>query len=231
MWYSTKAWGTAPGHPPGPAEPDAVELVAEHGAVDGDDLEGRFELQAADVHRATQHVGREAGTLLVGEEADGEGASGFDAPVDDRLDDLQTGEHAEVAVVAPAGADRVDVRSGEHGAGRGVRAEHADHVADAVDGHVQAEIAHPGDDELAPDPVFVGECQTGASLGARDGTDRGELGEASLETGSADVDGVERIAHTEPPSRSAARTRSGVSGNSSNQTPVASCSAATTAAA
>jgi hypothetical protein len=39
---------------------DALELVTQAGAVDGDDVVGGFHRQAAGVHQAAQHVGGEA---------------------------------------------------------------------------------------------------------------------------------------------------------------------------
>ena len=59
--------------------------------------------------------GGEAGALLVGEEGDGQRPAGHDAGPVERLDDLEAGQHAEVAVVPAAGADGVDVGAGHHG--------------------------------------------------------------------------------------------------------------------
>ncbi len=69
MCSSTNAWGTAPGHGARSAVADAVELVADDRAVDADDVERLLQRHTADVHEAAEHVGREPGTLLVGEEA------------------------------------------------------------------------------------------------------------------------------------------------------------------
>ena len=70
MWSSTKQCGNAVAgtrHRPGVA--DARQLVAESGAVvDGRDVERLLERHPADVHQAAEHVGREAGAFLVGEE-------------------------------------------------------------------------------------------------------------------------------------------------------------------
>ena len=104
-----------PGQGSGAGVADAVQLVAEAGAVDAHDVEGLLEGHAPDEDQRAQHVGGEAGALLVGEEgrrpADGRG----DAGLLERLDDLEPGQHAEVAVVAAAGADGVDVGAGHDG--------------------------------------------------------------------------------------------------------------------
>ena len=62
--------------------------------------------------------GREAGALLVGEEGDGDRVRRGDAVLLERLDDLEPGEHAEVAVEAATGGDGVDVRAAHHRRGR-----------------------------------------------------------------------------------------------------------------
>jgi hypothetical protein len=99
----------------------------------------------------------------------------------ERLDHLETGEHAEVAVEAAAGGDGVDVRAGEHGReGRIGPRPHADDVADGVDGHGEAEVVHPADDEVAALAVGVGERQAGAAVlavGPLDGADLPQLDE------------------------------------------------------
>ncbi len=156
---------------------DALELVAEPGAVvDGTDVEGVLDRHAADVDEAAEHVGREAGALLVGEDADGDRAAGADVVLDQRLEHLQAGEHAEVAVEASAGGDGVDVRAGHHRRRRRVRARPGgDDVADVVDGDGQAEVVHPADDEVAAVAVGVGEGQAGAPLLAVGPLDRPDL--------------------------------------------------------
>ena len=104
-----------------PGVADAHELVAEPGAVvGGADVERLLERHAADVHEAAEHVGSEAGALLVGEEGHADRVVGLDAVRLQRLDHLQAGQHAEVAVEAPAGGHGVDVRSGHHRRGVGI---------------------------------------------------------------------------------------------------------------
>ena len=94
----------------GAGEADAFEFVAEPGAVvDGGDVERHFERHPAGEHQAAEHVGRESGALLVGEERHDERPLGDDAVLFQRLGHFQPGEHAEVAVVAAAGAHGVDV--------------------------------------------------------------------------------------------------------------------------
>ena len=78
-----------------------------------------------------------------------------------RLDHLEAGEDAEVAVEAASRGDRVDVGSDHHGAGGGIRAGvRRDDVADAVDRHGHPEIVHPRHDEVPPGPVLISQRQT-----------------------------------------------------------------------
>ena len=63
----------------------------------------------------------------------------------------EPGEHAEVAVEAPAGRHRVDVRAGHHPGRRRVGARPGGHdVADGVDADVEPEVVHPPDDRSPP---------------------------------------------------------------------------------
>ena len=110
--------------------------------------------------------------------ADGNRPPRRDAVLDQRLEHLEAGEHAEVAVEATAGAHRVDVRAGHHRRERRVRAgTGGDDVADRVDRHVEAEVAHPGDDEVAARAVGVGERQAGAAALAVRAVHRADLAE------------------------------------------------------
>ena len=145
---------------------DALELVPEHGAIDGDDVEGVLQRHAPGVDEAPEHVGGEAAALLVGEEGHGHRPPGADAGVVERPHDLEPGQHPEGAVVAPAGADGVDVAPGHDRRAVAVAGSAAsrarpggDHVADPVDPHVEAQGAHPPDHELAAAGVLVGERQ------------------------------------------------------------------------
>ena len=164
---------------------DGLELVAEAGAVDGDDVEGLLHRHAADVDEAAEHVGGEAAALLVGEEGDGDAVLGLDVVVDERLDDLEPGEHAEVAVVDAAGAHGVDVGAGHHRRARATAGAGGHHVADGVDGDVEAEVAHPGDDEVAAVAVGLGEGQPAAAAVAR-AAHRAELAEPAQEALAVD---------------------------------------------
>ena len=141
----------------------------------------------ADVHEAAHHVGREAGALLVGEEPDGQRAGELEAGGLDRLDHLQPGEHAEVAVVAAARGHRVDVRAGHHRRLIGRVWHPPDHVADRVDRDLEPEIAHPRDHEIAAGPVLVGERQPGTALRIGDRADARQLVETVDQAGTVDA--------------------------------------------
>ena len=116
-----------------PGVADALQLVAQAGAVDGPQVERLLERHAAHVDERAEHVRREAGALLVGEEGDRQRAGGLDAGLLQGLDDLEAGQHAVVPVVAATGADGVDVRADHH---RRALADvpQPDDVADGVDG-------------------------------------------------------------------------------------------------
>ena len=91
-----------------------------------------------------------------------------------RAHDFQPGQHAVIAVIAAAGAHRVDVAAGHHrrevlGAGA-----NADHVADGIDAHVEARRLHPADHKVAAGLVLVGEGQPRAAA-AVDGADLGQF--------------------------------------------------------
>ena len=75
---------------------------------------------------------------------------GLDTVLSERLNDFQPGQDTQVAVVAPAGSDGVDVTT-RHGR-RAFEAARAyrDHVADPVDGDVKAEVPHPGNHQVPP---------------------------------------------------------------------------------
>ena len=159
---------------PGTGVADADQLVAETRSVDGPHVECVLDRHAPDEHRTAEHVGREASALLVGEEGDGDRVVGDHAVRGERLDHLEARENAEVAVEAPAGAHRVDVRTRHHRRKIMPPGPHADDVADGVDRHVETEIAHPRHHEVAPEAILFGERQTRATplpLGTDDRAD------------------------------------------------------------
>ena len=136
MCNSTKQCGNAAaGTGRGPAIADPYQLVAEPSAVvDGCDIERLLDRHAADEYQAAQHVGRESGAFFVGEERHRQSPCGAHRIGDERLGDLEPGEHTEVAVEASPGAHGVDVRAGHHRCQRRVAAvERGEHVADLVD--------------------------------------------------------------------------------------------------
>ena len=109
--------------------------------------------------------------LLVGEERDGQITSGRDPRRLQGFDHFESGKHAKVAVIAAAGADRVDVRTGHHRRAIAFAIHHPDHVADPVDRDFKPEVTHPRHDEVAAGSVLVGECEPGAPMGSLDRSD------------------------------------------------------------
>ncbi len=85
--------------------------------------------------------------------------AGADAGVVEHADHLEAAEHAERAVVDAAGGHRVDVRAHDHRRAVLGTGTDADDVADAVNGHAQAEFAHPAGHQVAAPPVLVGQRQ------------------------------------------------------------------------
>ena len=121
-------------------------------AVDADRAERVLEGDAADVHQAAEHVGGEAGALLVGE--DGDAQRSVESTVRSPRCVSITSRPAstpEVAVEDAAGGDGVDVAAHHHRRVVAVGRPGADDVADAVDVDPQAEVAHPRHDEVAAD--------------------------------------------------------------------------------
>jgi len=146
---------------------DAGQLLAQHGAVDRARGKRLVQRQPARVDQRAEHVGCKARALLVGEESHHQRPLGADTGVIERSDDLEPGEHPVVAVIGAAGTHGVDVRAGHHrrqiGPTPGAQAED---VANGVDRHLQAELAHPADDEIAAAAVVVGERQPAARTGS-----------------------------------------------------------------
>ena len=136
---------------------DALQLLPGFPAVDADRGQRRFERHRAGEHQAAEHVGLEARALLVGEEGDGQRPLGDHAGVVERLDHLEPAEHAERAVVTPAGRHRIDVAADHHRRAVFLAAPNADDIADRVDRDRQPELAHPLDDQVAARLVGVAE--------------------------------------------------------------------------
>ena len=99
-------------------------------------------------HQAAELVGREAGALLVGEEGDRQWPAAH-AGLLERVDHLEPGQHAVVAVVAPAGRTVSmcePVMTGRRRPRPTVRPR-CRWRRRATD---EVEVLHPGDDEVAP---------------------------------------------------------------------------------
>jgi hypothetical protein len=140
----------------GPEIADATQLRADrHAPRIGRGMRLR-EIQATGMHEAAHHVGLEPRALLVGEDGHAERACRRDAGIAERLDHLETGDDAVVAVVATARPDRVDMGSGEDGGTRAPSGRHAEDVADGVDPDLEFEVAHPGDDKIPALAILVG---------------------------------------------------------------------------
>ena len=78
------------------------------------------------------------------------------------------------------------MRTGHHGSAL-THLPGSHHVADGVDHDVEAEIAHPRDDEVATIAVGIGESQT-ARTATIDGSDQGQLVEARQQARSRHSD-------------------------------------------
>jgi hypothetical protein len=133
---------------------DPFQAVPDGLAVDADHGQRLLQRQPADVDQAAHHVGIEARAFLVGEEGHSQRTARHDLRLVERLDDFQAGQHTEVAVEAPAGADRVDVRACHHRRARLDTLAHADHIADRIDRDCKPQFAHPADDPVATSTVF-----------------------------------------------------------------------------
>ena len=144
-------------------------------------LQHLVQVERALVYPAAHHVGGKARALLVAEDADRQGVAGLDSGLVEGRDHLEPGEHAQVAVVAPAGCDRVDMRAGHDRRAVFQPRARARQVADPVDGDGKAQRLHPGDDQVAPGLVLVRERQA-ADPAALDGADPGERVEAPEQT-------------------------------------------------
>ena len=153
---------------------DAVEFAPDGGAVDALDRVGLLDAHAADVDEAAEHVGREAGPLLVGEERNSKTSRRGDAGGPKGFDHLEPGQHAQVAVVAPTGSHGVDVGACHDGLTVVFAIHDADDVADAVDGDREVEITHPRHDQIATGFVLIGQGEASAPLGALDRADLGQ---------------------------------------------------------
>ena len=190
---------------------DALEFVAEpRFVVGGAHIERFLERHAAHVHQASEHVGLEARTLLVGEEGNGDGPLGGNTSGRECFDNLEPGEHAEVAVEAATGAHRVDMRACHDRAGIGVgTAPHSHYVAHAIDAHRHTEIVHPTHHQIATEAIGIGERQAGRApftVGAVHSTDGAEFVEAGAQ--ALDIDTQRRSLAAHRPKSNAAISRS-----------------------
>ncbi len=157
---------------------DALELAAELLAVVVAQGEHPVHVEDAREGARGHHRRREARALLVGPAHQLERALGAHAPVVQRAQHLEAGQHADDAVVLAARELGVEVAAHQHRRQVIVRpGAPREDVADAVHRHRAARLGAPGDEEIAHLLVRVGEGQAaeaarlaGADLaGAHDG--------------------------------------------------------------
>ena len=129
--------------------------LAHRRAVDAADRVGLVERERPGIDQAAHGIGLEARAFLVGEGDERQRPARGGAGVVRRLAGFEPGEHAVESVVAAAGSDRVDVRAEHHRGCVLASGAHADDVADRVDGHLEAELAHPLHEQVAPGVVLV----------------------------------------------------------------------------
>ena len=168
-----------------PGIADAGQVLAHRGAVYADRGQRILQGQVALVHQAAHHVRRKARAFLVGEERHRYRSFSDHARVVQGRDHFQPGQHPQVAVIAAAGAHRVDVRPRHHRRTGLATSTQAHHVADAVHRHGQAQFAHPLHHQIASLPVRVRQRQA-ADAPALDGADLRQVGDAAQQPGAVD---------------------------------------------
>ena len=149
---------------------DAPQFLAHRRAVDAANRVGILERKAADIDQAPHGIGWKARSLLIGEGDKRQRPARGAACVVERLASFEARQHAVETVVAAAGPDGVDVGAEHDGRHVLAAAAHTDDVADGVDRHREAEVAHPSHEQIAAGPVFVAEREP-AIASARQGPD------------------------------------------------------------
>lgn len=80
--------------------------------------------------------------------------------LEDGLDHFKSRQNPQIAVVAPARGDSVDVRSG-HDRGCRVGPRHrSDHIAYPVDHDRHAEVAHPSGDQISAAAIVIRQSES-----------------------------------------------------------------------
>ncbi len=110
----------------------------------------------------------------------------LDAVLVKRFDYFQASKNAQVAVVATAGRDRVDVRTGHHWRAAAPAGAYAHDVTDAVHRDCQAQFTHPLADQIAAGLVLVGQGQA-RTTAALDRPDRRQPVQALMQTLNVDL--------------------------------------------
>ena len=154
---------------------DALELFAQNGAVDADDLPCVLGLHAARVYEGTHHIRGVAHAFLVRKRADCHGIFGLYACFFQALEHLEACQHAVAAIVLARVDDGVDVRAC-HNVGLALvffRLPDAEQVADLVDRNAQSRFLHPARDEVSA-RLFGVICRQARSLSFRVDADRAE---------------------------------------------------------
>ena len=180
---------------------DAPQLLADRRTVDAAHSVGLLECKAADIDQASHRIGWKARSLFIGEGDERQRPPRGLVRAVKRLACLEARQHAVKAVIAAAGPHRVDVRA-EHDRRQLLAAgTRADDVADGIDAHPQADLAHPPHEQIAAGAVFLAEREP-AVAAAGQGADAVECIEPAEQ--SLEVD-PRRCPHP----RSAAHSRAG----------------------
>ena len=136
---------------------DPLKLVAETVAVLVARVVGVLERDLARHDAGADHGGLKARPLLVGEDGHRHRMPRPRVAIVERADGLERAEHAELAVVLPAGRHGVRVRAHQdRGQMLASRAQTED-IAHPVHGDGEPGLAHPSHEEIAAAPVLVGQ--------------------------------------------------------------------------
>ena len=138
---------------------DALELLPHAPSVDPADRVGVRKRKTADIDQAAHRVRRKARAFLVGESDERQRPVGDVVHIVQRLARFEPGQDPIESVIATAGRDRVDMRPEHHRRGVRTAGADADDVANGVDCDVKGELAHPFNQQIAPGPILVAECE------------------------------------------------------------------------
>lgn len=146
-----------------PVIADALQLMAEHGAVGVLLGMGSVDAHAAGPDIGTEHVGMEARALLIGEGDHRHVAFRRHSGIAQRRQHLDAADDAERPVEASPGADRVDMRAHDHRRPVLLALQDADDVADRIDPDVEAERSQLADQPISSLLVLIRQRQPPAA--------------------------------------------------------------------